>query len=495
MPSAILPNMVKYQSATIGKRVLKEGLFVHQDYNILGAYFLRDELRRLVETTIKVIINRPEVIEKVHSQTIKFNVDYFDYAQGLLKINFKKLSNNDLASVYDKLLMHQQKSHGYSQLTTWFVDSDGEDFSRFLLDKAKEIIKKEKSNLSPAEVFSILTTPEKQSFAAKEEIESLRVLQSINRNAIAKKVFLGNNTEEISNNFKKIDKKLKNKIINHYKKWHWAPFTYIGPAYDLNYYLEVWSGLLRQGFNISDRLKYLVHQSEIVRKQKEAIIIKLNIDSKPQKLFKIAADIIYIKSFRKDCLYYGMYVLDKIMREISFRLNISLKQVGFLAFYEVAPALKKGYFSVDILNERIKFSIIYQKGDKQLIYSGERAKNFLAKLNLEKEKMVKVDHLEGTCACPGFVKGTVKIVNLPEEKSKMNQGDIMVAHTTFPALVPAMKKAAAIVTDDGGVTCHAAIVARESKTPCVVGTKFATKILKDGDKIEVDANLGIVRKI
>ena len=76
---------------------------------------------------------------------------------------------------------------------------------------------------------------------------------------------------------------------------------------------------------------------------------------------------------------------------------------------------------------------------------------------------------------------------------KMEKGNIMVAHTTFPALIPAMKKAAAIVTDDGGITCHAAIVARELKIPCVVGTKIATQVLKDGDLVEVDADKGIVK--
>jgi pyruvate,water dikinase len=78
---------------------------------------------------------------------------------------------------------------------------------------------------------------------------------------------------------------------------------------------------------------------------------------------------------------------------------------------------------------------------------------------------------------------------------KMNEGNVMVAHTTFPSLVPAMKKASAIITDDGGITCHAAIVARELKTPCVVGTKIATKILKDGDMVEVNADKGIVKVI
>jgi len=76
--------------------------------------------------------------------------------------------------------------------------------------------------------------------------------------------------------------------------------------------------------------------------------------------------------------------------------------------------------------------------------------------------------------------------------SKMKQGDILVSIATDPDIVPAMKKAAAIVTEQGGVTSHAAIVSRELKIPCVIGTKIATKVLKDGMEVEVDANKGIV---
>ena len=66
---------------------------------------------------------------------------------------------------------------------------------------------------------------------------------------------------------------------------------------------------------------------------------------------------------------------------------------------------------------------------------------------------------------------------------------------TRPEMVVAMKKATAIVTDEGGVTCHAAVVSRELNIPCIIGTRNATKFLKDGDKVEVDANKGIVKKI
>ena len=71
----------------------------------------------------------------------------------------------------------------------------------------------------------------------------------------------------------------------------------------------------------------------------------------------------------------------------------------------------------------------------------------------------------------------------------------MVATMTFPNFIPAMEKAAAIITDEGGLLSHAAIVSREMGIPCVVGTKIATQVLKDGDRVEVDANKGIVRKL
>jgi pyruvate,water dikinase len=76
---------------------------------------------------------------------------------------------------------------------------------------------------------------------------------------------------------------------------------------------------------------------------------------------------------------------------------------------------------------------------------------------------------------------------------KMKPGNILVSISTQPDLLPAMKKAAAFVTDQGGVTSHAAIVAREMKTPCVIATKIATQVLHDGDLVDVDADTGLVK--
>jgi pyruvate,water dikinase len=106
-----------------------------------------------------------------------------------------------------------------------------------------------------------------------------------------------------------------------------------------------------------------------------------------------------------------------------------------------------------------------------------------------------IDKLEGTCASVGKVQGKVKIVFGEKGFDKMNKGDILVTGMTRPEMLPVMKKAGAIVTDEGGITCHAAIVARELKIPCVIATRIGTKVFKDDDLVEVDADKGIVKII
>ncbi|MFH1750645.1 MAG: PEP-utilizing enzyme [Candidatus Micrarchaeota archaeon] len=95
----------------------------------------------------------------------------------------------------------------------------------------------------------------------------------------------------------------------------------------------------------------------------------------------------------------------------------------------------------------------------------------------------------------GIVKGRVCKLAALEDIYKFIPGSVLVSPMTVPDFLPAMKKAAAIVTDEGGITCHAAIVARELKVPCVIGTGNATKILKDGDLVEVNSHTGKVRKL
>ncbi len=118
---------------------------------------------------------------------------------------------------------------------------------------------------------------------------------------------------------------------------------------------------------------------------------------------------------------------------------------------------------------------------------------------MKKEIAQKNIILRGMPANKGLVTGRVRIVSdilndelMAKELYKVKKGEILVAEMTRPLFVICMRKVAAIVTDRGGILCHAAMVSREFNIPCIVGTGNATKILKNGRKILIDANKGII---
>ncbi len=111
-----------------------------------------------------------------------------------------------------------------------------------------------------------------------------------------------------------------------------------------------------------------------------------------------------------------------------------------------------------------------------------------------KDVMEKELLLKGIGVSPGMASGKVKVILNVKNISSFQQGDILVTEMTTPDWVPAMKIAAAVVTNLGGKTCHAAIVSRELGVPCIVGTENATKILKDGDIVTVDGQKGMIFK-
>jgi len=101
--------------------------------------------------------------------------------------------------------------------------------------------------------------------------------------------------------------------------------------------------------------------------------------------------------------------------------------------------------------------------------------------------------IEGKVASQGQITGRVKIIKSASHLDKLEKGDVLVTTMTTPDFVVGMSRASAIITDEGGITCHAAIVSREFNLPCVVGTSTATQLLKNGDEIELDADNGIVK--
>ena len=131
------------------------------------------------------------------------------------------------------------------------------------------------------------------------------------------------------------------------------------------------------------------------------------------------------------------------------------------------------------------------------LLEGGQVKEIIEKRELFKDDTdyENIQEFHGVYASPGRVLGKVRLIFSTKDMVKFKENEIIVSPMTDPSYVPIMEKALAFVTDEGGVLCHAAIVARELNKPCITGTKIATKVLKDGDLVEVNANTGIVKLI
>ncbi len=180
-----------------------------------------------------------------------------------------------------------------------------------------------------------------------------------------------------------------------------------------------------------------------------------------------------------------------LFAEISSRLGIKEDDLWFLSKEEILGGLRGKNHAPRVVRERKQRGFtIKQVGKIIKVFTGVRPEDW-HEGNITRHKEVR-----GMVAFQGKARGTVRVILHPaHEGANLRRGDILVTAMTTPEFVPLMHKASAVVTDEGGMLCHAAIVARELKKPCIIGTKVASRVFVDGDVVEVDAHRGIVRKV
>lgn len=192
-------------------------------------------------------------------------------------------------------------------------------------------------------------------------------------------------------------------------------------------------------------------------------------------------------NFRKKTQDVEYLYFDNVVKSINQLLPNTKDFTEFLTSKEI---INRNIPNKNELNKR-KNKYIYFEGKLYTDLSIKDLKK-LKKIEID-EKILKITTIQGNIAFPGKIKGRVKVIKSIKEINKIEKGDILVASMTTPDMMIAIHKATAIITDEGGITCHAAIVSRELKIPCIIGTGNATKALKDGDLVEVDANKGVVK--
>lgn len=238
-------------------------------------------------------------------------------------------------------------------------------------------------------------------------------------------------------------------------------------------------------------LHKIVTDLKKIRINRRRIIKQYKLDKNIISLCDCAAKLPHTRLIRLETIGQGAYKLkDNLFFDIAKQLKI--KNILNLYNWEIADILQVGKLTPKIKNRKALhyFAVI---GEDTEEFSQIEAKKI--KLAIEKENKKNIKEIKGNTACMGKARGKVKIILSAKKFNDFKEGDVLVTSMTMPDYLPIMKKSSAIITDEGGISCHAAIVSRELGKPCIIGTKIATKILKNGDMVDVDANKGIIKKI
>ena len=435
----------------------------------------------------------PDVIGHYSNEMILFIVDYTKLRKnGRILFDKYVMDEDKLKECYDKwygvvkrlLIFEGKVNDGLScmndsdliksliELRTVIIDFWHHGFMPELSNWGGEELLKQKilefNKVNFIEIFEKLSAPEEYSFFQVEEMELLKI-----------KLLDGNEQEEA--------------LMEHQKKYYWLRNNYgFTEVLAVDYFRKEIENMSRD--EAEKKLNEIKEYPGKVKDEKKRIIEKYGIS---KEIVNIASKVTYCvcwQDLRKKYIFIMSHVLTCFVKEISKRKSIEFNELSYYQMQEIIDFLKNDV-KLDMKDRFNGFVQYYYEREGVKIIEGDEANKFIKPyVDIEIDEDQK--EIKGMVVSSGrVVKGLVKIIKTPRNMNGFEDGNVLVAAMTSPDFIVAMRKASAIVTDEGGMTCHAAIVSRELGIPCIVNTRIATKLLKDNDLVEVDADKGVVRKL
>jgi len=424
--------------------------------NNIAWYALEEDVKKAHTGWSNYIIARPKTSQKIRKKFRKKAQSFNHFIKKISKLSFPPLSNKKLYRRYNKYLLIYEKTYIWGEPPAWFAKIKTTEYLlRYLSTKTK----------NPHHALHILVTMPELSFLQKEELDLAKLKIKID-------------------NYPPLEDSL---ITKHTKKWFWIPFDYGVGIWDKNHFQKE----LTKIKNPNKIIQKIIQEKRSAQVEREELIKSLSINRHHQLIFSAMRDFAYLMDVKKVIFTKSHYYVVPMLKEIAKRLSLSYELSRMLTPYEVKKGLLQGScVPKSILEGRNKQSVLYLNGrDYQIVPNSiaDAFVDFLASLHKETSNQIK-----GEIGCKGKYTGKVRIINDPRNIHELKKGEILVTPNTSPDFVLGMKKAGAIITDEGGITSHAATVSRELKTPCIIGTKNASLVLKTGMRVVVDADKGIV---
>ena len=399
-------------------------------------------------------------------------------SEKIFRKDLKKLGNKDLIRFYD--LLKIETAPGMAFLS---VDIDAVDF--YPVEALRHMIKKELPKMPENEfiiIYNKLTAPAHKSYINGQEELILRAAKKLNKD------------KKLMQRFEKGDHSGIKEMKELMKKFWWTALGWenVRPNTEKSF-AEIIKEHLKDG-NIGQKLKNLMGHVKNVKKERDGIIKKYNLSKELQYRLRLFDEYALWHDRRKEMQVKTLYAAHLLLCEAARRRDYDINDLEWLWHEEVQDILRGKELDKKEVERRKKGIAVLIDGKEITQWSGDEA--IKIKEKVAPEKTHDLTEIRGEPASSGIAKGIARVCAGAEEAmKKVKKGDILVCGMTLPDYVPAMKRAAAIVTDEGGITCHAAIISRELGVPCITGTKIATQAIKDGDLLEVNANEGIIKII
>lgn len=458
-----LDNRTKLMKKSIG--VCYGALLMEIKNNYIELYTNPEDWNRVSKFILNKLIKDKnwgkKAIKEIYIRANKL----ITYNRKLKKINYSKKTNRELWQLYKGLVDRFVFMRIYSSLPT-NLEMGNPVLTEYLRKKLEDY---GLGNEELSQTFSILTTPLKFSYLKEKE----------------------KNFYRLALNYK--NKNFEQELSAFTNKYTWINYAFIGtPVTKVEFKKEI-ENHIKEKIDFDNKIKLFKIEKTNLKKEQTNICKKFGFDHHLMTMLEYAREFVFLKFFRKGIFAESYYYSEFLLNEIASRLNTNLETIQGMMPLETKDALVNNVFDAQKIKQRTVNSWWLFTDGKTFELNDEEIKT--VKNNTLHITETTINEIKGQVAMPGYATGRAIIVNTVEDMKKFKKGDILVARLTNPFLMPAMRMASAFVTDIGGLACHAAIVSREMKIPCVVGTNNGSKILKDGDMIEVNAHKGLVRII
>jgi len=443
------------------------------------------------KSQFRILHGAPKKISATLKKWSKIVKDFEKELGRVDSINLYNLSNSSLLAEFNRFNEELSKFWGISLTVepyTPFIDL-------YYFPKFEKMVGEAKK---AREAFSVLTSPTRISFIGEERRDMLKIVMEFLSDEKQKKKILEKNNDAFLSEIKNKNPRFFKAMEKHQQKYFWIQNSYVEwQVLSIKDFFGFLKDVVKEHSleKLKNELEKLEDQKSLAKKQ-DALASELNLHSETIKEVKYIQTLTWLKDDRKRIILMMLHRQYMFILEFSRRAGIEPKVFAYASIYEIPQILKKEFPVEELKNRRNQCLHVAQIYNRQSIIMGKEAEEFKVKV-LENRSSKSGEQILGIVACRGteaVVMGKAKVILNPKDQT-IDSDNILITSMTRPEFLPLMKIAKGFVTNEGGITCHAAIIAREMNKPCIIGTENATRLFHTGDEIELRMNHGIVRII